>query len=443
MAVALLAIAANSSDVLAAGSESGAAICANFPPDPTGAPPKGSGEKADLTLWGWYDLPPKGVMDGFHKHYPNVTVNIVNFSNPDTHTKLIIALNAGTGAPDLVYVQDRDAPRFFDLPLVDLTPCVGSYKDDFPLYKWAKTLRPDGTSMTVPWEAGPVTLVYRRSIFEKYGVDASAIHTWDDYIAAGKKIVEGSGGAVKMIMSNTTANPSGSEASVIFDLAILSQQNGGAWFSNDGNTVQINNPQAVEALNLIKRFRDEGITLNDVASAQAEFATMTDGTVATYLAPNWWRFFPTGNAAESSGDWGAILLPAFEDGGARGSNRGGTSLAITEQSQHKDLAWAFIQYWLLTSQGRLEAWNAGRLFESVFKPAADLPEFKAPDEFFGGDLWMELGSQSAALAPPMPESPYMVNVETELGSSLPAFLSGEVSAEDTLKVVQDAVIELQ
>jgi lactose/L-arabinose transport system substrate-binding protein len=438
-----MAAAGSSSAALAVGAESGAAICAQFAPDPTGAPPKGSDAKADLTLWGWYDLPPKGVMDGFHKLYPNVNVNIVNFSNPDTHTKLTVALNAGTGAPDLVYVQDRDAPRFFDLPLVDLTPCVGPYKDDFPPYKWAKTLRPDGTSMTVPWEAGPVTLVYRRSVFEKYGVDAKSIKTWDDYIAAGKKISEGSGGAVKMIMSNTTANPSGSEASVVFDLAILSQQNGGAWFSNDGTQVQIDNPQAVEALNLIKRFRDEGITLNDVASAQAEFATMADGTVATYLAPKWWRFFPTGNAPDTAGDWGAILLPAFTAGGAQGSNRGGTSLAITEQSQNKDLAWAFIQYWLLTSQGRLEAWNAGHLFESVFTPAAERPEFKAPDEFFGGDPWMTLGSESAASAPPMPESPYMVNVETELGSYLPAFLAGQASAEDTLKAVQDAVIEQQ
>jgi lactose/L-arabinose transport system substrate-binding protein len=417
----------------------GATVCKNSPADPTGGAPKGSDEAADLTLWGWYDAPPKGVMDGFHKLYPNVNVKIVNFNSQDTATKLITALNAGTGAPDMSYVQDRDAPRFAGLPLVDITKCMKPYASDFPAYKWKKTLRPDGTSMSVPWEAGPITLVYRRSLFEKYGVDPNSLATWDDYIAAGKKIDSESGGKVKMIMSNTAANPSGTESSVAADFGILSQENSGQWFSADGKNVTIDNPKSAQALELLKRFRDEGITLNDVASAQAEYATMTHATVATYLAPNWWRFFPTGNAPKTSGDWGAVLLPAFSDGGARGSNRGGTSLVITKQSKHQALTWDFLQYWLLTTQGRLDAWKAGHLYESVFKPASEDPGFKAPDPFFGGDAWMTLGAESAAQAPPMPESRYMVNVETELGSSLPAFLAGDTSAQKTLAHIQETV----
>ncbi|MEK1831693.1 extracellular solute-binding protein [Priestia megaterium] len=41
-----------------------------------------------------------------------------------------------------------------------------------------------------PFDAGPTGVFYRTDYFEKAGVDPNSIKTWDDYIAAGKKIKE-------------------------------------------------------------------------------------------------------------------------------------------------------------------------------------------------------------------------------------------------------------
>lgn len=412
-------------------------ICAAAPADPAGGLPRGSDASATLTFWGWYNRPPQAVVEGFNKLYPNVRVHFVEFNVPDTHTKLLTALNAGTGAPDISMVQDRDAPRFFDLPLADLSRCLASEQDNFPAYKWAKTLRPDGTSMTVPWEAGPVVLAYRKDVFDRYGIDATRIETWDDYIAAGKKLLAASGGRVKMLLSNMTPNINGTQVSIAGDLATLSQQNDGAWFSEDGRQVTLDNPQALQALELLKKFRDAGITTNDLASPQAEFDTMKTGTVATWIAPNWWGYMPQTNAPETAGKWSAIKLPAFAAGGARASNRGGTSVAIPEQSKHKDLAWAFLNYWLLTKEGRLASYRGGQLFEAIFKPVADDPVFNQPDRFFGGVDWMQMGVEVAAEAPPFPESPLAADTENAITQNLPDYLSGKISADELLRKSQE------
>ena len=59
----------------------------------------------------------------------------------------------------------------------------------------------------MPWESGPVQLLYRTDIFEQYGIDPTSLVTWDDFIAAGEKLAADSNGEVHMSMSNITPPP--------------------------------------------------------------------------------------------------------------------------------------------------------------------------------------------------------------------------------------------
>ena len=45
-------------------------------------------------------------------------------------------------------------------------------------------------------DSGPVAVFYRRDFYEKAGVDPATIKTWDDFIAAGKKVMEANPGVV-------------------------------------------------------------------------------------------------------------------------------------------------------------------------------------------------------------------------------------------------------
>lgn len=188
--------------------------------------------KGDVSLWGWYDPPPKAVFKNFKRLYPNVNVTVSNFGLDEVPQKLENAVRAGTGAPDVSMIEDRRQPLFWDGGMLDLTKCLQPFRAQFPAFKMKKVTTPDGRLQAVPWDAGPVVLSYRRSIFEKYGIDPHAIRTWDDYIAAGKQLDQRSGGKVKMLFSNIQElkNRIAEPPAGVFQF--LTQEAGGQWFAD-------------------------------------------------------------------------------------------------------------------------------------------------------------------------------------------------------------------
>ena len=392
----------------------------------------------DIDVWGWNNAGAEAVLEDFAKAYPNVTVKLETVGYPDILTKVTTAIQAGAGAPDIMFMQDSDATRFWELPLADLTACMTPHLADFPEFKVKAISRPDGTIQAVPWEAGPSQLIYRRDIFEEFGIDAATLKTWDDFIAAGQELETKSNGSTHMFMSNVVGT-SGALERWAQTFYLLMQQNGGNLWDEDGNPT-FDDPKAIEALELVKRFRDAGITLNDLASDQASYDTMVNGTVATFVAPTWWTYYPKTFAPDTAGLWGGVPLPAFEEGGARSTNLGGTSLAIPTQSENPEAAWSFLNFWLLRGESRkLSYEKGGYLFENIYKPIADDPIFQQPDAFVGGEAWL---ANAALLAPEIPElnvTAKSAYVQEELVLLLPDFAAEKTSAAETLKLLEAAL----
>src|SRR5690349_682523 len=66
------------------------------------AAPAAIGESGTLTVWG-FEGTYEGIesqVDAFTQKVPNVKVDIKKFGYDDTHTNLLNAIVAGTGAPD-------------------------------------------------------------------------------------------------------------------------------------------------------------------------------------------------------------------------------------------------------------------------------------------------------------------------------------------------------
>lgn len=187
----------------------------------------------------------------------------------------------------------------------------------------------------------------------------------------------------------------------------------------------------------MKRFRDEGITLNDVGSAQAEVSAVTSGKIATMLTPPATLFFLTSSGKQTKGDWGAVLLPSFGPKGARGTNVGGTSLVITDQTDNPEAAWAFLRYWLLTVKGRITSQKAGLLFENLFKPAAEAPYFHTGEPFYGGQRLMDLWADAAKRAPVFAEGRDLEQVNRAFYSGVIDFFKGSSSPQDFAGAIQN------
>lgn len=430
--------APTSPDASAQSSPVESSICVDpgaAPAEPSSPDPSISG---DVVVWGWNNAAPQAVYEEFKQAYPNINVTFEDVGTTDMPTKLLTALRGGAGAPDIAMWEDAYAADLWEQPVADLTPCIAPYLQDFPTSKIKGISRPDGSVVAAPWEAGPVQLLYRKDTLKKYGIDPATLTTWDAYVEAGKKLVEASGGSAHMLMSNIVPPPAYVERA--FDtFVMLAQQNGGNLFNAQGEA-QFTDPKNVEALELLKSFRDNGISLNDVASDQAAYATIADGSVATWLAPTWWKYYPENFAQDTAGLWAAQPLPVFAEGGARSGNNGGSSLVIPEQSENQAAAWAFLKFWLMRVESRKLSFEAGGgLFENIFAPAAADPFFNEPDPFFGFP-WLAQARELSDEIPVWNVSSSTGKVGAEFDLLFPDYLSGKLDATTFLTQVQEGVV---
>lgn len=392
--------------------------------------------KGTVSLWGWYNVAPESTKSLMAKYYPNVKLKFSDFSLADTVTKVKTALNAGTGAPSLAMIEDISLPSVWSDNLYDLSDCLKPYASAFPKFKMDRITRPGGAQPAVPWEINPGFVTYRRDVFQKYGIDASAIKTWDDFTAAGKKVVKESGGKVAWTESNTVDPGNGTE-NIQGDIALLSDQIGANFFDKKGKAV-FDSPKNIQVLNLLKSFRDEGIAAPDFASKQSELTALKNGDVATFIGEASSRFFLSGALKDTSGKWGILPLPAFTEGGTRGAVNGGTSIVMPAQNKDTAASWAFLRIWLLSVEGRYKSFEAGQLVENVFLPAAEDPRFQQPDPFYGGDKFLQLSIDSAKAAPPTPSAPNLAQVKDSIQSQLAGFMKGSISAEKLASTAQAA-----
>jgi len=130
----------------------------------------GSGfAQTKITFWTWVGLEP--AVEQFEAEHPDIDVELVTFGPWDLHDKLLTALAAGTGAPDVAQLVIRRFDAYRDTgQLVDLAPYLDeAYLSEVPASIWPAVSSGDGI-YGVPTDYGPGVIWYRRDVFEQYGI---------------------------------------------------------------------------------------------------------------------------------------------------------------------------------------------------------------------------------------------------------------------------------
>jgi len=334
--------------------------------------------RGNITEWSWNIAAKalKHLTPDFNREYPHVRVN-VDMTGARMEARVLLALAAGVGAPDVTQFQISDAQRYIATgKLLDLTPVAMKYRDRFPRKLWNNCVR-DGRVFAIPWDMGPCAVYYKRDLFAKYDVDPAKIDTWDDYIAAGKTILAKSGGRTKMLTLGAN--------SIRQMYEMLLQQTGGQVFDDDGRIV-VDSPQSNEVLALIKRMRESGIC-SDVAQYSQEYMAGFNGeSIASYPMAVWFAGTIRDTVKDFAGQkasWGVFRLPAIHPGGSHVSNIGGSVLTIPAQCKQPEAAWRFIEYALCTVPGQVDQYKTMSLFPA-YLPALKDATFDEPDPFFEG-----------------------------------------------------------
>ncbi|PDT08342.1 MULTISPECIES: extracellular solute-binding protein [unclassified Rhizobium] len=343
-------------------------------------------EPANLTIWSWNVAASalKSTLPGFNKQFPDIKITVEDLGNSQVFDKTLAACAAGgEGLPDIVSIENFEAEIFWSR----FPDCFANLKElgytadiqaKFPDFKRTE-LEVGDVAYAMPWDSGPVAVFYRRDLYEKAGVDPSTISTWDDFIAAGKKI--------------SAANPGVVMAQADFNgdsewFRMIANEQGCGYFSTDGQNITINQPACVASLQKVKEMKDAG-TLTS-ANWDEKIQANTAGKAASQLYGGWYEGTVRSTSPDLKGKWGVYRMPSLTADGPHAANLGGSSLAISATSANKEAAWKFVNYALGTNEGQVTMLKEFGLVPSLLSAEKD-PFVNEAQPYWGGQkVWADI-----------------------------------------------------
>nr|WP_273506435.1 extracellular solute-binding protein [Fulvimarina manganoxydans] len=387
-----------------------------------------------VTIWSW-DVAAKAleaVVPSFNEKYPDVKIVVEDIGNQPTYDRGLAGCAAGgTGMPDAYTVENQESEVFwarFPTCFHDIKAMLGDDADallgKFPEFKLTELTVGDKV-YAMPWDSGPVVMFYRRDMFEKAGVDANSIETWDDFVEAGKKVMAANEGTSFVSTNGDTTW-----------FRMLANENGCTYFGENAETVAIAQPACVEALEAVGKVAEAGLFLK--ANWGETLQAIAGDKLAASIYGGWYEGSLRGAAADQSGKWGVALMPALEKGGVRAANLGGSALAIPTASQNPEAALAFLRYALGTPEGQIIQLKASGLVPTL-PEALDAPYVKEPQPFWGGQPIWETIIGTLDEIKPWRGTQYFAEADNVFVPIFAEFLNGGLTAEDALNQAADEI----
>ena len=393
-------------------------------------------QSGEITLWSWNIAASslKATVAGFNKKYPDVKVTVEDLGNQQVFDKTLAGCAAGgVGLPDIVSVENLEAEIFWsqfpdcfvDLKTLGYTDETAKMFPDFKLIE----LEAGGKVYAMPWDSGPVAAFYRRDFYEKAGVDPSTIKSWDDFIAAGKKIQEANPGVI-MTQADLNADDE--------FFRMISNEQGCGYFSDDASSITVNKPGCVAGLETVKKMKDAGVV--NAGNWDEKIQANTAGTVATQVYGGWYEGTVRSTSPDLAGKWGVYTLPSATADGPHAANLGGSSLAITANSANKEAAMAYVNYTLGTVEGQVTMLKEFGLVPSLLA-ALDDPYVQADQPYWGGQkVWVDILSTLPKVKPsrgtPFYTDAHNIVVATQLKYLEGAYPDAKAALDDAAKQIE-------
>ncbi|MGN9812852.1 ABC transporter substrate-binding protein [Micromonospora sp. BQ11] len=388
---------------------------------------------AELTFWTWVDGIDKEVAL-FEKKYPNIKVNVVNAGQgPAQYTKLRTALKAGTGAPDVVQVEYQYVPTFtITKDLLDLAPYgANDIKDQFVDWTWSQVSRGDKV-YAIPQDTGPMGMLYRRDIFEKYKIEVPK--TWDEFAEAARKLHAAD---PKVYLTNFLANDGGFVTGMAW-------QAGSRPFAVEGDkvSVSLNDPGMKKLTGYWEPLLKEGVISTDPGFTDQFYQGLSSGKYATWLTAAWGPLFLQGTAKNTSGKWAAAPLPQWNAGENVSGNWGGSTSAVTAKTKYPAAAAALAKFLNSDPESTKMLATQQFLFPATKAALNDPAVAGQKPEFYGGQ---EVNKLFAGISDTVPLdyqfSPFQDYVYTAMGDTLGKAMSQKGDLTPALDAWQKSVTD--
>jgi len=330
---------------------------------------KGQGESAgasgstELSFWTFQDL---------HAQFMQKAVEKWNVANPtqkitlkaevlpydDMHNKLLIALQSGVGAPDIVDIEISKFANYLkgSIQLAPLNDLIDPVKDKFieaRLDNYAK----NGKYYGLDYHVGAEVMYYNVDMLKSAGVDPESIKTWSDYIKAGQKVVAATGKPMCTLEST--------EHWSLYPLISLAgsdilDKNGKVILDNDTNV------KVLKMLyDMVYKYKIAITTPGGFHHSEEYYGFMNGGGAASIWMPLWYMGRFTDYMPDLKGKIIVRPMPTFDGSdyvyGIKSpylsTGMGGTGTAVTVQCKNVDLAKKFVFFSKGTKEGSIATWT--------------------------------------------------------------------------------------
>src|SRR3954471_17228402 len=331
---------------------------------------------ANITVWAWTPGTDEAVKM-FEKQYPNIKVKLQNVGQgPPHYRKVRTVLKSGKGLPDVIQMEFQYIPSFtITKSLLDMTPYLPS--NFLSLYpEWIqKQVNVQGGIYGIPWDSGPLGLIYRKDLLDKAGIK-TPIKTWDEFATAAVKYHKANPSSYLVDM------PGGQSGQWLG----LFWQNGSLPFTSDPNSfkVDLTNAKNKEVTDYWDKLYKNGSISHDTDFTSAWYTGFSKGKYAGWISAAWGPIFLQSYTANSKGKWRAQALPQWSDGQTVSGNWGGSTLAVLQASKNKAAATEFAR-WILQEQQPVEMFSYERFLFPTLTSMLNNPKWadqKYP--FYGG-----------------------------------------------------------
>ncbi|MFT4028715.1 MAG: ABC transporter substrate-binding protein [Protaetiibacter sp.] len=289
-----------------------------------------------------------GLVADFEAEHPNITVTAQptqGASTAGTNTVGSVQTQLLAGSPPDVAQLTFDGLDYIvnELGAQDVEELVGSaaveehfFGGDYPFHERAATLGDwDGETYGIPYVFSTPVLWYNATAFADAGLpDDVDLSTWDA-VAEVARVLKEKTGKAPITISCAVVGGNWCMQGII-------RSNGGRVLSEDRETIEFGEPDAVGAVEMLRDLYDEGLLANLDSTSQYEAFATGESLIQLQTSALQGTFM----AAASAAGWELrnTGMPAFGDKPVVPTNSGSALFMFSQDPAKQAAAWEFMKF---------------------------------------------------------------------------------------------------
>ncbi|RBM17056.1 ABC transporter substrate-binding protein [Streptomyces sp. PT12] len=355
----------------------------------------GSDGPVDLTYWAWAPGMEQ-VVELWNEANPDIQVTVKEqAAGDDLVTRTITAAQAGE-APDLVQAEYQALPTLVSNDvLADISGELDGAEEQFAPGLWQQVTLGTDAVYALPQDSGPMMFYYREDLFAEYGLEVPT--TWEEFADTARAVRDADPQAY---LTTFSANDAGLFAG-------LAQQAGAQWWTVEGERwrVAIDDDATRRVAEFWGGLVAEDAILNEPMYTPAWNQALNTGEQIAWVSAVWAPGTLSTAAPDTAGSWAMAPLPQWEEGGNATGSWGGSTTAVTNDSQHREAAVEFAAWLntdpealaaLVTEGGIYPAATAAQTGDALAQPPAF---FENQPDFYARAAEIAQGTAPAAWGP--------------------------------------------